>query len=166
MLSFLIFFNSIGYIVLYVERLADNKKEMFTLINSVRDLSDIHKLKFTQYEYTRRLNWKDDNEFEFEGKMYDIVKIEMDKDEVIVYCIWDKREDELISIYEKHCRNNSAKDKIHSSQNSTNTSNLLAIQYEFPTPGRIDYVIFLSEKCTNNYHSVFKDSLTPPPKIV
>ena len=138
---------------------------MYALINSVRDLSEIHKLKFTKYEFTRRLNWKDENEFEFEGKMYDIVKTEMNNDEVIVYCIWDKRENELISIYEKHCRNNSARDKIHSSNFSTNTTSLLAIQNELSTPGRIDYVMFLSEKYANNYHSVFKDSLTPPPKI-
>ena len=138
---------------------------MYAMINSVRDLSEIHKLKLTKYEYTRRLNWKDENEFEFEGKMYDIVKTEMNNDEVIVYCIWDKRENELISIYEKHCRNNSTRDKIHSSNFSTNTTNLLAIQNEFSTPGGINFVMFLSEKHANNYHSVFKDSLTPPPKI-
>lgn len=48
-----------------------------------------------------KIDWKDDNEFRLDGKMYDIVKTEFTEDSVFVYCIIDTEETDLYSILDK-----------------------------------------------------------------
>jgi hypothetical protein len=139
---------------------------MFALINSVADLSSLETLIFYNDEFTQKINWKGENEFEFKGKMYDIVKTERSDNEVIVYCVWDEREDELISNFEKHCQSNSLRDKIHFSHYSLITTNLLAVKNDLLKPERINSRNFLPENYFNYYHSISKQILTPPPKSV
>jgi hypothetical protein len=159
------FFNSIGYILLYIERLENNKREMFALINSVKDLSAMEMLIFSRDEFTQKINWKSENEFEFKGKMYDVVKTENAADEIIVFCIWDEKEDDLISNFEKHYRSNSSKDKINIPHRFSNTPNLIAVKNELLKSERIRSGEFLSETYFNYYHSISKKTLTPPPRL-
>jgi hypothetical protein len=166
LLSSLIFFNSIGYILLYIERLANNKREMFAMINSVKDLSAVEMLIFNHDELTQKINWKSENEFEFKGKMYDVIKTESAANKVIVYCIWDEKEDELISNFEKQCNSNYSKDKINIPHRSVNTVNLIAVKNDLLKSERINSAKFLSETYFNYYHSISKKTLTPPPKFL
>jgi hypothetical protein len=166
LLSLLILFNSIGYILFYIERIANNKKEMFELVATTKDLSSVEKFQFSNEEYKSKLNWKNENEFEFKSKMYDVIIAEVSDSLVIVYCIWDAKEDELIANFEKHFHNNALKDKFNLSHNSLLTAHFLAIKTEQLKPERTNNPKILSENYLNYYNSISKKTLTPPPKFL
>lgn len=139
---------------------------MRAILNSHQDSSLLLKLKFTKNEFSRDLNWRDEYEFEFNGEMYDVAKIEKNGNNVFVYCIHDENEELLISNYEKVSGTNSEKDKIASSpQTSLIHFQLIAIQNELFSFKRISDIILFSENYFNNYHSIHQKSPTPPPKL-
>ena len=150
LLTFLIFFNSSGYILFYIERLANNKRKMKALINSTNSSSIIQKLKLTWIEY--------------EGRMYDVERVEIKGNCVIIYCLRDETEEMLISNYEKLHKSNSTKDKIASGSHSLSGYNLLAIQSETYPSEIKNNCILLSGSYINYYKSIHGKLLTPPPK--
>ena len=165
-LSFLIFLSSSGYILIYVERLSNNKQEIRSILDSKQNLFDLVKFKFTKSEYSR-LHWKDEKEFELEGNLYDVANTEIIDNEVYVYCLRDENEEMLVSNYEKLYRCNSVNDKIlSSSRTSTLNVQMLAIQNDLFLLKRMTDVILFSENYINNYHSIYQQSPTPPPKFV
>ncbi len=164
LLSFLIILNSSGYVFIYIERLASNKQKMELLISSQKNLSLFEKFIFTEKEFSSKIKWHSKIEFELNGKMYDIAKVNKTNERVIVYCIQDEKEDELISSFEKVNKTNSEKDKLHFTQ-TYNTSNLIAVENKLFLSEKIRNVTALSGDYFNNYRSVFLQSPTPPPKI-
>ena len=167
LLILLILLNSIGYIFLYVERLTNNKLEIRAILNSHQNLSRLLKLKFTKKEFTHELNWKEEKEFEYNGMMYDIEKIEFIDDDVNVYCIRDEVEEQLISSYDKVCGDTSDKDKIAPNhQTSLFNLQLLAIQNDRLSFEIMTAAIPFSDIYINYYHSFHQKSLTPPPKVI
>ena len=52
-------------------------------------------LRITKSEISTSLNWNNDHEFEFDGKMYDVVNAEEDGDKIIFHCWDDNKETEL-----------------------------------------------------------------------
>lgn len=166
LLSFLIILNSSGYIFIYIERLASNKRTVEMIINSAKDMSVFEKFVFTKKEYYKKFNWKDDNEFELNGNMYDIAKVETKNKQIVIYCIRDDKEEQLISNFEKVHNNNSTKDKIHFPCNQLNTLNFNAIDNDSYSQKRFFNIILFSESFLNNYVSVFLKFPTPPPRFV
>jgi hypothetical protein len=45
--------------------------------------------------------WKDKNEFSFEGKLYDVAKLEKKNGMLFLYCMQDKNEDTLLAFMKK-----------------------------------------------------------------
>jgi hypothetical protein len=61
-----------------------------------------------------KIYWEDKdekNEFSFKGQMYDIVKTDTVNGRVLLYCLNDKKEQQLIDRYNSITKNNSAEDK-------------------------------------------------------
>ena len=140
---------------------------MRTILNSERNSPLLIKLKFTRIEYIRDLNWKEENEFEYKGKMYDVAKIDISGDYVFIYCIRDEMEEQLIANFEKVTGTNSARDRIASSPRVLQTSlHLIAIQSEKFSFERISDGILYQGNYLNNYHSIHLRSHTPPPRSV
>jgi hypothetical protein len=138
---------------------------MRAILNSNQSSSHLLKLKFKKNEFTKVINWKEDYEFEFNGEMYDVAKIEKNGNNVFVYCIHDENEELLISNYEKVSGTNSEKDKIASSpQTSLIHFQLIAIQNELFSFKRMTDLVLFSESYINNYRSIHQKSPTPPPK--
>ena len=164
LLTFLVFFNSTGYILVYIEQLANNKREIRVLINSKDGSSIIQKLKFTWLDYKTKLNWKEEKEFEYKGRMYDVKRVEIKSNYVIIYCLRDETEEMLISNYEKLQESNSTKDKIASGLQLSIAFHLLAIQSETYPSEIKNNVILLSGSYVNYYKSVHVKLLTPPPR--
>ena len=46
-------------------------------------------LSFDKNEFSR-IEWKDDDEFRFEGKLFDVIRTEIKGDSVYVYCVYDE----------------------------------------------------------------------------
>lgn len=140
---------------------------MQTIVNSHEDSTIFLKLKFTRYEYTRRLSWKSEREFEYKLRMYDVAKIEKNQNEVIVYCIRDEKEEILISSFEKVFKSNSAPDKINlGSRTPFFTIKLIAIPVDLFLLGRNSSFNILFGDYINNYNSKYQESYTPPPRTV
>ena len=166
LLSLLIILNSSGYVLIYIERLANNKHDIEAIIATSKDLSAFEKFIFTKEDFKYKLNWKDEKEFELNGNMFDIAKIEIKPNKVIVYCIQDDKEEELISSFEKVNNENNSKDKIHFSHTLINTFNFTAIENDSYRHKRISNLTPVLGCYFNNYHSVFLESPTPPPRFV
>lgn len=52
-------------------------------------------LKFSQLDVDLKLRWEHSKEFEYDGKMYDIIKSKKNKDSVFYWCWVDKEETNL-----------------------------------------------------------------------
>jgi hypothetical protein len=166
LLTCLILLNSIGYIFIYIERLANNKLEIRAIIKSNRDLSILSTLKFTRKQFNHELNWKEENEFEYNGEMYDVASIEFSDDDVIIYCIRDEVEEQLISSYEKVFGGNLEKDKFTPPPHTSLFNlHLIAIQNELFSLDKMTDAIPLTEIYNNLYKSIHRQSPSPPPKL-
>lgn len=49
-------------------------------------------------DISSRIDWKEQNEFRLDGKMYDILKTEVSEDSVYLYCLIDREESDLYAI--------------------------------------------------------------------
>ncbi|MBS1545024.1 MAG: hypothetical protein JST14_15415 [Bacteroidetes bacterium] len=87
--------HSVGFYAWFVLRLSDihtAAKEQLSLV----PFDHLSRLQIPAKSFNRE--WLSDLEFKWEGKMYDIAKLEMDGDFVIVYALHDADEDELLSL--------------------------------------------------------------------
>ncbi len=135
------------------------------IIKSAKDLSLFEKFIFTKKEYDNKINRKNEKEFVLNGNMYDIAKVEIKNKQVIVYCIRDDKEEQLITNFKKVNNANNAKDKIHFSHSLLNTFNFTAIENDEYRQLRISGISTIPGGYLNNYHSVFLQSPTPPPRF-
>ncbi len=70
------------------------RKEVKWMIAHETPEEDLVHFTFSQ-EQSKKLNWKHDHEFEYNGQMYDIIRRNETKDSVTFVCWWDKAETEL-----------------------------------------------------------------------
>jgi hypothetical protein len=162
LLSFLLFLSSSNYIFLFIERLETIKSEMNEKIFSKQDNSESITFKFSLNDFNRLLNWHDANEFELNGKMYDVIKIEECNGEYTVHCFNDEKEEVLISNFKKlNDRNGEQKNCI-----TVQSSNFVMLAVKNDNPSFQRYYGLYSQPLisTINYHSISFDILTPPPK--
>jgi hypothetical protein len=109
--------------------------------------------------------WKDMNELEYRGSMYDVVKKEETSKYYILYCLNDQKEELLIKIYNRHFNDN--KDKP--TQNNFRALSTLiapAILKNNISVKRINTISSINNYLSFNYQSVWLDKLTPPPKKI
>ena len=139
---------------------------MLEILNCQKNSSLLLKMKLSKNEFAQDLNWKEENEFEYKGEMYDVARIEFGDKNITIFCIRDEMEEQLVANFEKVTGANSVKDKFASSPRVSQTSlHLIAIQNEIYSFERINDVILYSENYLNRYHSVYLKSPTPPPKF-
>jgi len=131
-------------------------------IFSKQDHSEIVILKFSSSDFHQLLNLRDANEFELDGKMYDVIKIEKHEDECIVFCFNDVKEEILISNFKKLYEKNGEQKNCITVQHSTIT--LLAVKNDNTSLQRYFGLYSKPLISTINYHSISFDILTPPPK--
>jgi hypothetical protein len=162
-LAFLIFLNSAGYIILFWQIQQDVKREMIQKISGVVPDNELTCIKFLKTDISSA-EWKEMNEFEYQGSMYDVVKKEVSSKYYLFYCLNDQKEDELIKIYNRHFNN----DKEKSTQNSSRILTLIApaiLKSNIPVK-RFDMVSSIKNYLSFNYQSIWLDKLTPPPKQI
>jgi hypothetical protein len=86
------------------------KIEMKRNIRWSRSNDDVVEFSFDQLE-AARLEWEDEEEFKLDGEMYDMVDKEMQNGILIVRCIPDKREQQLLENYQKDVARNTKDSK-------------------------------------------------------
>jgi hypothetical protein len=104
-LTILIFlFNSIGYFVVFKCVQFNIKTDIKNTIKSRLDLKDLILIKIpgkSGNSDNKLIRWKEENEFWFEGSLYDVARQEIKGDTIYYYCINDSRETQLFTGLDK-----------------------------------------------------------------
>lgn len=120
-------------------------------------------LSLTDKKQLLKIQWESENEFRFEGVMYDVITKKIDGSKLIIQCINDKNETALLNKLSENWKQNDGSGKI-----ATQLFQLL--QTLFHEDNSKDIL----QKQPANYFSLFlanklplqlKKILTPPPQI-
>lgn len=97
----LITLNLIGFYAYFAVRMYEIHHEMRSALASLpaEQLEVI-----TMKETTMKANWVEEMEMEWDGKMFDIARIEQEGEMVKIYCLHDEAEDNLISFLDSVLR--------------------------------------------------------------
>ena len=142
------------------EKLKENIKEK--IVRKVAG-NEIDTISFT--DNRERIYWEtdEDNEFSFNDEMYDVVKTKTVNGKVMLYCINDKKEKELVDNYNLVTKQNSSSDK-KGKNTVDNTFNFFIYQAE-----KNDGLVAIRD--SNKYYSIephltegVDDNTSPPPK--
>ena len=129
----------------------------------VKETSDVTVLKLSTNDFKNKLIWRDKNEFEFNGKMYDVIRINEDENEYTVYCLNDVKEEILVSNFKK------LNDEKREQKNyiTVKHNNFVMYAIQISNSYRNRYYNSFSQVLpeTRNYSQVSIDVLTPPPRI-
>ena len=113
------------------------------------------------------INFVDDNEFLYKGKMYDVVKQQTNGDTIIYYCINDNKEEELFANLNKEVKNNMDTNPVKNKTKQILNKISISLFYEDikDTHSDISYnIIYPNDYII--YVNHFYDVITPPPKAV
>jgi hypothetical protein len=94
-----------GYHLVFYFQRAALKSEMKAFLKDQKTHKDVVQISFTNEELSQ-LEWEGDDEFCFQGEMYDVIQKKEDGNKTVILCIPDKRETALLNEYQKtHKRN-------------------------------------------------------------
>ena len=131
--------------------LHSGSKEVELLVFSLNNKKDLEKLE-----------WEDDDEFELNGEMYDVIEKKTKDDKLIIRCISDKKETALVKSYEKinHEDNSNSRSvlllKLVSSFYLQEKNNVICKGNNLT----LQYISFQQRFISSYRHDV----LTPPPQ--
>lgn len=164
-------YNTIGYLVVFKKIQYGIKKEIKTRIKNKLDEKDLVLIKYPSHpdKAQRKLfHWKEENEFLYDGNMYDVVRKYSIHDTTYYYCINDTKEKDLFGNLDVQVGQNMA-----SSAMANNLVKLfkLSIDQSYLFSFSVDLLISSSKATYCLYldpgHSpVQKKVETPPPELV
>lgn len=135
------------------------KAKISSLRRSARDLQDAEQFIVTENEFTS-LHFEDENqELEYNGKMYDIITIKQVAGKRIIYCISDKKETHLKLLAKKQRQNRNQ--WVKNSLTKLFTSSCRVSTGPGKLPAQSTYFIAVS---TGILPWLFYDILKPPPE--
>ncbi len=169
MLVFFLFINSGGFIIIFYQVQSSVKTRMLSSIREGKyKIDQVVKLKLGKdklYVNTDRITWKGENEFEYNGMLYDIIKIETDHNDVNLYCLSDLTEARIVRIFYYEV-NDLASGKMNSSKYKTSLQNLIS-QALCLSPYKLIYPEDIQEYSSETFlHIPYSniDIVSPPPK--
>ncbi len=116
-LILLFFYNSLGYIIIYKHQQSIYKAVNIKKIENQIPIDELKVIKITQGE-EKYLQYLDEREIRFKGKMYDLVKVEKHSSYKIIYCVPDEAEDVLEEIFLHNLKQNSDCDEKEPASNN------------------------------------------------
>jgi hypothetical protein len=97
-IAILFLYNTVGYLIVFKSFQYGIKEEIKSRIKNNLADKDIVLVKFPlnpDKEQQKLFNWKEDNEFTYNGNMYDVVRKSIVNDTIYYYCINDTKEKDL-----------------------------------------------------------------------
>jgi len=161
-------YNIIGYYPIFLFQKNNIEKEIqrISVGNISNDQVAVISLNINELQ---KLSWLKENEFSFQDKLYDVIKIEKrSNNEILFYCIEDHKEKDLIVNFEKHI----AQHMDDGARNHTNCSTVykkLNYDFYFFEFDRQNFQLLqkIDFACLNNfYNSAYLEKHTPPPKYL
>ncbi len=124
-----LFINSGGFILLFYQAQNSVRHQMFrSLQNGDYTSDEVVTFRIS----SSRLNcsgdgffWKDSHEFEYQGEMYDIIKMVPADGEIILYCLNDKSEAKIKAVFNNEI-NDLTNGKLNNSKYRTSLLNLIS----------------------------------------
>jgi hypothetical protein len=99
--------NTMGYFVLFRYNHFLAKREMVSRIRNGDYSADVVLLKILNPERSAHFKRIEKKEFTWYGRLYDIVSERRDGDTALIYCLHDKKEQELLTDYTLYLRRKS-----------------------------------------------------------
>ncbi|MFH0864706.1 MAG: hypothetical protein V1904_00825 [Bacteroidota bacterium] len=164
-LCVLFLFNIMGYYTAFLIQRAQLKKEMKAYIKSDAGAENLQKLFIPVVQFAASVDFIEDNEFIYNGELYDLVKKETSDSVIILYCINDKKEQLLLETAREHFSRN------HDENSSTNNNSSVLkniIKEALPeNPNFITYSVCHITQGTNYSSLIITQYIaitSPPPK--
>jgi hypothetical protein len=143
-----------------------HRAEVYNLISKGVPDEDrvIFSFSISEYgNYITSIEWKDENEFRYKDKMFDIIKTEVKGDSVYLYCLYDSNDTDLFAVLDKLIEEDS-----ENSDEQIGLDNYLSQNYSCSSLHFYNYPL-LSD---NNYSEKYIYNLldgeyllnTPPPR--
>jgi hypothetical protein len=129
LLSFLLFLNSGGFIIIFFQVQNSVKQEMLDCIKSGKYRSqDIISFAIPTGQFMHNNNgyeWLDENEFRYSGRMYDVVCASDSGELKILYCLNDIPEEKIVSNFNNEI-NKLARGDLNNSSIKTSLLNIIS----------------------------------------
>ena len=162
-------FNTVGYFVAFKSVQWNIRKQAKQAILKQVSKKDLIEKKFKNADFAK-LEWKDNGkEFELGNELFDVVEIERSEQEIIVYCMNDKKEEELLSHLDEHIQVNvSNTNESHKKSSKKITDTVLKLYFNnllsFNFNRTVEKIIFINS--LQLYQSNYLSLNTPPPELV
>jgi hypothetical protein len=169
LLAFLLFINSGGFIIVFYSQQLSVKEEIF---NSIKDENYLPSeiicfniKKDLLYEDINGFIWNDKKEFEYNGRMYDVIRVSEGSNESVLYCLNDQAEERILKSFSGEF-NRLVTDNPKDSKTKTSLLNLIfqALfynQFEF-SPSLKEQK--LSQTVSQTITKFYIEIPSPPPK--
>jgi len=149
-----------GCYVYFIARLTAIRIEMRAQLKHIPD-DQLTLLTLTTEEYQKAK--VDDHEVKVNGKMYDIARLIVQKDKVLVYAIHDEAEDNLLSFLDEIVKR-SANDKKPVPSQLVQLLSLIFIPTENHLPVNSSVAFIHATKYTQSYLAIARLIDSPPPR--
>ncbi|HEY5533415.1 MAG TPA: hypothetical protein VIL99_00535 [Ignavibacteria bacterium] len=168
-ISFLLLFNSFGYILVYFEVKQSLKEEAFDKLSdyipdSGMEIITVFKRDVINDEEFYKL--LEENEIRFKEKMYDVYKKYEKDDTIILYCICDEKENNLDKAFSVYIQNLTTKDSPQPALKNILLNKLsagiLSSESDLFPKEIIELFFNPHQFLISNYPEI----LTPPPKYI
>ena len=129
MLAFLLFINSGGFIIVFYSQQLSVREEIFSSIKT-GDYSPSELIRFSikkdlLYKDKNGFKWNDKKEFEYNNRMYDVIRVSENDSEFVLYCLNDLAEEEILKSFARDF-NRFVTDDPKDSKSKTSLFNLIS----------------------------------------
>jgi hypothetical protein len=160
-------FNTVGYLIVYKSVQWQLKKQAkYAVLNNLDESFFIKKV-FSKEEFAT-IEWEEDGlEIAFDNDLFDVLKIEEVNNEMVVYCINDKKENQLIAHLDNHINQHIA--NTHNSKGKSKNRASNKITKLFFEKKSVNINEFETERILIHFHplifaSVVIETVSPPPQ--
>jgi len=158
----MIFISQVGYYFIYAYEqhlIKEQVKEEFLAGIPESSLELI-----VQEKYGNRIEWEEDGkEFYLDGNLYDVAKIKQVNGQTFLYCMNDKKENELIKKFSKTVKGNHGNGKSEKQTIKNQLSAYLVYKTEIESLS----IFMPSQQFSNpaiSFKSSYKEIVAPPPR--
>jgi len=95
----------VGYFLVFHVQLSTIKSEMKAFLQNGKNHSDAIQISLTK-EQCSQLEWEDETEFKYKGEIYDVIEKKMIGNGVVLNCIADSKETELLQEFQRNTNRN------------------------------------------------------------
>lgn len=157
-----LFFTVLGYHFIFQFQLQQAKAEMQINLRNLKGNKELSVLCFNQ-EQLKQIDWENNHEFNYNGKMYDVIEKHFKNGKLLVRCIADNKETVLIKEYLASQKNSSGNQPL-SSLLKLVTNNFIRSKVavlSVPEKNNCNNFPFYSSTIFSIIHPIH----TPPPRV-